>query len=210
VLVTLSETAVEIALSQIGVREQGANNEGPQVDVYLASVGLAPGYPWCAAFAVWTFRQAAQQLGIVSPCPKTAKAVKLWQYADGACRDSNPSVGALYVLDHGTPGDVASEWKAGRYTDDGHTGIIVFVNDTSDVATFTVPDTVATLMGLPAGSTSVSVPAGNIVEVSGNTNRSGSREGDSVWLHVGPSPEEIHGGMLLGYLQLDRAVQAVS
>jgi hypothetical protein len=43
-------------LSQIGVREVG-NNTGPQVDLYLASTNLAPGYAWCAAFVAWVLTE---------------------------------------------------------------------------------------------------------------------------------------------------------
>lgn len=44
-------------------------------------------------------------------------------------------------------------------------------------------------------------PTGQVVsEISGNTNRGGSREGNSVWRHMG-RPEISHGGMLLGYLR---------
>jgi hypothetical protein len=39
-----------------------------------------------------------------------------------------------------------------------------------------------------------------LTEISGNTNREGSREGDSVWRHEGP-PELSHEGKLLGYLR---------
>lgn len=204
---TLQDAAVAYVLTLLGIHEIGGNNRGPDVERFLASVGLGPGFAWCAALVFYVFRHVAQQLGITNPCPKTAKAVRLWALADGACRDSNPSVGAIYVLDHGTPGDIAAEWKSNRYTDDGHAGIIVCVNDTTAPIDFTVPDAAATLMGLPAGTTSVSVPPGHIAEVSGNTNRAGSREGDSVWLKVGPSPEAIHGGTLLGYVLLDRAAQ---
>jgi hypothetical protein len=37
-------------------------------------------------------------------------------------------------------------------------------------------------------------------EISGNTNVTGSREGNAVWRHDGP-PEISHGGKLLGYLR---------
>lgn len=53
-----------------------------------------------------------------------------------------------------------------------------------------------------------SVGDSQLTEISGNTNRDGSREGDSVWRHSGPSPEVIHGGELLGYLVFDRAAQS--
>lgn len=161
---TLSELALELAIADIGVREQGGNNRGAAVERYLANVGLAPGNPWCEA-ALWTwFDTAAAQLGLRNPVPKTGSTLHLWDRAEPYCRDSMPSVGAVYVIKH-------SETT-------GHVGIIETVT----------PD--------------------GITEVSANTNREGSREGNSVWRHAGPSPEVIHGGVLQGYLAFDRAAQA--
>ena len=47
----------ELYLSQVGVREQGGNNHGSEVKMYLNSVGLGESYPWCAAFVSWCFLQ---------------------------------------------------------------------------------------------------------------------------------------------------------
>lgn len=112
---SLQETAVAIAVSQLGVHEQGGNNRGPEVDQYLAAVGLDPGFSWCAAWVFWVFRQAAQQLGLVNPCPRTAGAVRLWTLTEPICRDLVPAPGAIYVLDHG----------GGK----GHAGIIESIDD---------------------------------------------------------------------------------
>jgi len=45
---------VQVAQSQIGVREATGNNDGQYVENYLAATGLSKGYAWCAAFVVWT------------------------------------------------------------------------------------------------------------------------------------------------------------
>jgi len=166
-LPTLSETALSIAISQLGVHEQGGNNRGPEVDQYLAAVGLAPGYSWCASFVHWCFKQAAAQLGLVNPCPKTAGAVRMWTLTEPICRRVLPVSGAIYVLDHG----------AGK----GHAGIVEQVGGD-----------------------------GTLIEISGNTNAAGSREGNAVARHTGASPDKIHGGRLLGYLLLDLAAQGPS
>lgn len=42
-------------ISQIGVREATGHNDGPEVEKYLASVGLGKGYPYCASGVHWTF-----------------------------------------------------------------------------------------------------------------------------------------------------------
>jgi hypothetical protein len=53
-----------IFISQIGIRELTGRNDGKAVEMYLASVGLKKGPPWCAAFVSWGYGmvgiQAAQ------------------------------------------------------------------------------------------------------------------------------------------------------
>jgi hypothetical protein len=49
---------VRIAESQLSVREASGNNDGAQVQAFLATTGLKGNYPWCAAFLSWTFIQA--------------------------------------------------------------------------------------------------------------------------------------------------------
>lgn len=56
------------AQSQMGVREATGNNDGPQVEAYLKSVGLKAGDPWCAAFIYWCGKQA---LGVRNPLPRS-------------------------------------------------------------------------------------------------------------------------------------------
>ncbi len=41
---------VERAAADVGVREATGHNDGPEVERYLAHVGLGKGHPWCAAF----------------------------------------------------------------------------------------------------------------------------------------------------------------
>ncbi|HLS11236.1 MAG TPA: CHAP domain-containing protein [Flavobacteriaceae bacterium] len=46
-----------IYVAAVGVREATGNNDGLEVEVYLATTNLGPGYPWCAAFVSWVFEQ---------------------------------------------------------------------------------------------------------------------------------------------------------
>ena len=108
----LTATVLDIARRSIGVHEQGGNNRGPQIDEYLASVGLEPGYPWCAAAQFYWFRQAAQRIGFENPFPRTASSLHVWTLSEPICRDSNPTVGAVYVLRHSpTTGHVRHRGK---------------------------------------------------------------------------------------------------
>src|SRR5579862_5521522 len=64
---TLMNAVVDLARTQSGVRESGGRHRGPQVDVYIRSIGLDPtqgAYPWCAAYVYWLYDQASKTLGI--------------------------------------------------------------------------------------------------------------------------------------------------
>lgn len=50
--------AIAAARKELGVTEVNFSNSGPRVNQYLASVGLGPGHPWCAAFVHWVCDQA--------------------------------------------------------------------------------------------------------------------------------------------------------
>lgn len=112
---SISEAAVAVAETQVGVREQGGNNRGPEVELYLASVGLPPGDPWCASFLFWVFRRAANILVTPNPFPRTGSALRIWALADQHFRVASPTRGCVYVVDHG----------GGQ----GHTGIIAQVDN---------------------------------------------------------------------------------
>jgi len=64
----LRNQLLEIAESQVGVRELTGNNDGKQIKAYLKSVGLKEGYPWCVAFVVWCHLQISYDF----PIPITA------------------------------------------------------------------------------------------------------------------------------------------
>ena len=52
------ESLVKIALSQVGVKESGGNNNGPEVRKYQSATELKPAsWPWCAAFTGWIIRE---------------------------------------------------------------------------------------------------------------------------------------------------------
>lgn len=51
------DQVVQTYTSQIGVREATGQNDGLEVEQYLASAGFTKGYAWCAAFVNWVFVQ---------------------------------------------------------------------------------------------------------------------------------------------------------
>jgi len=61
------DDVVWVASALLETKEEGGANTGPVVDKILASVGLAPGHPWCAAFNYYVFREA----GLSDRVPRT-------------------------------------------------------------------------------------------------------------------------------------------
>jgi hypothetical protein len=94
--------ALRIASTQVGVRETGRNT-GPEVDTYLASAGLGPGFAWCAAFVYWCFVAGAASVRKPNPCPRTAGAMRMREQAEHwwwpHIVDALP--GDVFVIDHG-------------------------------------------------------------------------------------------------------------
>jgi hypothetical protein len=125
-LIAIRDAALKIAVGQVGVREVGGNNRGPEVERYLATVGLGPGHPWCAAFVVWCFREATIGAGggLLLPLPRIGKCARLWSKSPGLWKSDLPSVGAVYI--HlANPDDPDS---------DGHCGIVTGFTDHSLLA----------------------------------------------------------------------------
>ncbi|RZK71588.1 MAG: peptidoglycan-binding protein [Pedobacter sp.] len=54
---------MDVARSQLHVREKTGKNDGVEVEGYLKYVGFAKGNPYCAAFVSWCFCKA----GYVAP-----------------------------------------------------------------------------------------------------------------------------------------------
>lgn len=110
----LTKAVIDFATTQINVLENPlGSNRGTQVDQYLDSVGLGPGFAWCVAFTYFCYKQAATGLGISTPHIKTAGVLDHWSTAKtkpGILRVTNsqatadPSLvkpGALFIIDHG-------------------------------------------------------------------------------------------------------------
>jgi hypothetical protein len=116
----LRQKALEVALSYLGTKEVGANR-GPEVEKFLASVGLGPGAAWCAAFCYFCVQEATLRLqGVINPLPRTGGVLKMWQRTPWWLTTKTPVEGAIFIQDRG----------GGK----GHTGFVVAV-DFDSVAT---------------------------------------------------------------------------
>ncbi len=155
---------LQVALDEVGVREDPAKpNAGKRVEEYLASIALGPGFSWCAAFVYWCAREAATHAGRAKvPLIRTGWTPSIW----AAAKKSGNNV---------SPDDVISGKKK---LDPGSLFVIHGkVRGTSRVKH----------VGIVAGSS-----GGMIETVEGNTDQSGTREGDGVYRGL-RSPSKIHG-----------------
>jgi hypothetical protein len=164
---TLLAKALEVAISQIGVREKPlGSNRGPEVDAYLKASGVNPAaghFAWCAAFIYWCYEQAAQSLGRANPVIQTAGVLAHWSKAgqkginrithNAAVND--PSLikpGHIFIIQHGST--------------TGHTGMVERVS------------------------------GGKLVTIEGNTNDGGSREGIGVFRREARKIADINKGFI--------------
>jgi hypothetical protein len=99
---TLQDKALEVAITQIGVHEDAAHtNHGPQVEKYLASVGLSGGNSWCMAFVYWCNEQAAEAMGRQNPLFKTGGVLLQWAKRKDQFRALSPQPGDIFIMDFG-------------------------------------------------------------------------------------------------------------
>lgn len=90
-----------IAEGENGQHEVGGNNLGPAVEKYLASIGLAPGNPWCCAFVCWCIKQAAAQLSVTPEFSYHGSVYSMWEN-NPSLRIDAPVAGCLALRDEGT------------------------------------------------------------------------------------------------------------
>lgn len=89
---------IEIAISQIGVEEiPKGSNAGPQVNQYLKSVGLNPGYSWCMAFVYWCCKEASVNARLI----KTGGVLRMWNEVGRDMKHSTPLTGDIFIMDYG-------------------------------------------------------------------------------------------------------------
>ncbi|HEX4957330.1 MAG TPA: CHAP domain-containing protein [Lacibacter sp.] len=111
--------AVKVAISQIGVMEDPpTSNRGPEVDQYLASVGLPPGLFWCAAFVYWCFDKASVKSGKKNPLVKTGHVMTHWNKTTGKKISTADAVNKPSLI---KPGHIFIMNTGGS---SGHTGIV--------------------------------------------------------------------------------------
>ena len=97
----------------VGVKEASGRNDGPQVAMYLKSVGLGPGYAWCADFVRYCYERVGVKTSINGGAPSAVPLERrIWKQ------------GRALMGDLPRPGDTFGIWfpKMGRVA---HTGFVM-------------------------------------------------------------------------------------
>ncbi|WP_268846746.1 CHAP domain-containing protein [Flavobacterium aestivum] len=98
---TLAQSSLEVATRQIGVTEiPKGSNGGPEVEIYLKSVGLTKGYSWCMAFVFWCVLEASKKQSFPNPLKKTGGVLDQWN-SKPELRRNKPEPGFVFIMDYG-------------------------------------------------------------------------------------------------------------
>ena len=175
------DTLRAIYSAYVGVRELTHHNDGPEVERFLAHVGLKKGAPWCAAFVSYCLHKAgytdAPRSGW-SPAyfPRRRRVWSLSQKYTPPHADSTPPY-------HAQIGDLFGIWYAnlGRIA---HVGFIDTPNGTSkyEVESDERKNNRVSQSYLEPRTSQTDM----LVTVEGNTNDNGSREGIGVFRKYRP------------------------
>lgn len=112
----LRSELTQLLHAQLYVREATNNNDGIEVEKYLASVGLGKGYAWCAAFTSWNLNYLQVPNPMSAWSPDWAKAQdRIW---------SASMVKQNKVTQSPSPGDCFTIYYSSKQRV-GHVGFIV-------------------------------------------------------------------------------------
>lgn len=161
-----------IYTAEIGVREASGRNDGPRVEEYLRYTHLKPGNPWCAAFVCWCLGQA----GV--PNPRTGYCPNLFPKDKVIWSRSSASLSRPKILSPAAAGSTFSQTSPpAANTSPPKTPNPPRNPIPGDIFGIYFPE-----KGRIAHVGFVDQWDGKwLITVEGNTNESGSREGDGVY-----------------------------
>lgn len=124
---------VEMAKKLIGVKETGGENRGPEVDQFLAAMGLDKGNPWCMSFVQYCARSVDRQYQ-----EKNMDTIPVTLFPSGHVMTVwNQAPKSAKIVGEVHPGLLAiwQHYSNGIATDKGHVGIVSEVFGQNDVMT---------------------------------------------------------------------------
>jgi len=122
------EAVMAVAEKQVGVRELTGQNDGPEVEAYLASVGLRKGDPWCGAVVFWIGREA---LGPLNPYPRSGWSPDMVVNGELVSEGATAQPGDTFGIWFPSKGRVAHTGLIGEF---GRGSCVTLEGNTSDVA----------------------------------------------------------------------------
>ena len=78
----LQDEILHVVPSYMGIHETWGPNKGPEVNKILTRAGSEPGQPWCMSMVYCINDDAARNIGIKNPLPRTASSASYWIYAN--------------------------------------------------------------------------------------------------------------------------------
>lgn len=77
----LQDLVIVNAEKYLYVREKTNTNDAPEIDKFLAYLGLPKGLSWCAAYICFVHKESADSLQIKNPLPRIGRVSTLWDLA---------------------------------------------------------------------------------------------------------------------------------
>lgn len=81
----LPAAAADNGKKYLHIREKTGNNDHPDIDRFLAYLGLPKGLSWCAAYVLFNWKEVAEAKGVKQPIPRYGRVARL-----KAVCESNP------------------------------------------------------------------------------------------------------------------------
>lgn len=123
----LADAATSGAVANLGIVEDVDNdNHGKYIKVYLESVDLPEGNPWCAAFIYFRFQQASHKTGIPLPedFPKSGYVPDYVSWAKKNNRWKGVETAKESIVNRPLAGDLLCFWFKDK-SRHAHIGIVV-------------------------------------------------------------------------------------
>lgn len=73
----LPQAATVHAQKYLQVRELTGRNDHPDIDRFLKYLGLPKGLSWCAAYVLYSYKEAADELHVRQPLPRYGRVARL-------------------------------------------------------------------------------------------------------------------------------------
>lgn len=107
-----AQELIDLASTFVGVKEQGADNAGPQIEIFQKSVdGTASRESWCMCFVQFCVKQIEKKYVIKSKLFKSEHCLTVWNKTPKELRLKEPEVGCIVI------------WQFGN-SSSGHAGIV--------------------------------------------------------------------------------------